>query len=80
MNETPWTSDDPQPGDFDADLAAIDPRYLAIHDGGADAKLRVLVSIEGEDATRLERIADARGKTPREVVADLLRAADRSAA
>jgi hypothetical protein len=39
-----------------------------------------LVSVEGEDAQRLERIAEARGKSPHDVVAELLRDADRSAA
>jgi hypothetical protein len=39
-----------------------------------------MVSIEGEDAQRLERLADASGKKPGEIVADLLRNADRSAA
>jgi hypothetical protein len=50
------------------------------HDGDADAKLLVLVGVEGEDAKRLERIAEARGKTAADVVADLLRDADRSLA
>jgi hypothetical protein len=44
------------------------------------ATLRILVSVEGEDARRLERIAEARGKTPHDVVAELLRDADRPAA
>jgi riboflavin synthase len=38
----------------------------------------VLVGVEGEDAKRLERIAEARGKTAAAVVADLLRDADRA--
>jgi hypothetical protein len=80
MNNDPWTADDPQPGDFDAVLATIDPKYVEHHDGDPTATLRILVSVEGEDTRRLERIAEARGKTPHDVVADLLRAADRSAA
>jgi hypothetical protein len=40
--------------------------------------LRILVSVEGDDAERLERIADARGQKPGDVVAELLRNADRS--
>jgi hypothetical protein len=28
MAHDPWTDPDPQPGDFDADLTAIDPRYV----------------------------------------------------
>jgi hypothetical protein len=42
--------------------------------------LRILISVEGEDVQRLERIARARGKAPGDVVAELLRDADRSAA
>ena len=80
MISDPWTSDDPQPGDFDALLEAIDPRYVTHHEGNPDAKPRLLVSVEGDDIRRLERLADARGKTPHDVIADLLRDADRSAA
>jgi len=80
MSKDPWRDPDPQPGDFDAELATIDPRYIEAHEGNPDAKLRILVSVEGEDAKRLERIAEARGKKPGDVVADLLRDADRSAA
>lgn len=80
MTADPWTSDDPQPGDFDAMLATIDRRYVTHHEGNPEAKLRVLVSVEGDDIRRLERIAEARGKTPHDVVAELLRDADRPAA
>ncbi len=80
MSTDPWTADDPQPGDFDAVLATIDPKYVEGHDGDPAATLRILVSVEGEDARRLERIAEEQGKTPHDVVADLLRAADRPAA
>jgi hypothetical protein len=80
MNSDPWTADDPQPGDFDAALAEIDPARVEQHDGDPDAALRILVSIEGEDARRLGRIAETQGKTPHDVVASLLRDADRPAA
>ena len=80
MTDSPWTADDPSPDDFDADLATIDPRYTEPQDGDPAALLRIVVSIEGDDARRLERLAGARGKKPGEVVADLLRDADRSAA
>ena len=80
MTSDPWTSDDPQPGDFDAVLATIDPIYVTHNDGRPEAKLRVLVSVEGDDIRRLERIAEARGKTPHDVVAELLRDADQPAA
>jgi hypothetical protein len=80
MSANPWTDPDPQPGDFDADLAKLDPRYVEHHDGDPDAKLVVLVGVEGEDAKRLERIAEARGKTTADVVAELLRDAEQSLA
>ena len=53
MTKDPWTDPDPQPGDFDADLAEIDPRYVESHPGNPDAKLRMLISVEGEDVLRL---------------------------
>jgi hypothetical protein len=78
MSADPWTDPDPQPGEFDADLAKLDPRYVEQHEGDPGARLVVLVGVEGEDAKRLERIAEARGKTAAAVVADLLRDADRA--
>ena len=80
MSESPWTALEPQPGDFDQDLATIDPRYIERHHGDIDAKVRVLLTVEGEDARRLQRIAAACGQKPTELVADLLRDADRPAA
>ncbi|MDP2711568.1 MAG: hypothetical protein Q8O56_10145 [Solirubrobacteraceae bacterium] len=61
MSAKPWTDPDPQPGNFDAELAKLDPRYVEHHDGDCDAKLIVLVGVKGEDAKRLERISEARG-------------------
>jgi len=80
MSKNPWTAPNPQPGDFDAELGMIDPGRVDAHEGNPQAKLRILVSVEGEDAKRLERIAEARGKKPGDVVAELLRDADRPAA
>jgi hypothetical protein len=40
----------------------------------------ILVSVEGDDAERLQRLSDRRGKTSADVVTDLLRDADRSVA
>ena len=80
MSTDPWTDPDPQPGDFDADLARLDPRYVEHHEGNSDAKLVVVVGIEGEDAKRLARLAEARGKNVADVVAELVREADASAA
>jgi hypothetical protein len=80
MSESPWTDLEPQPGEFDADLATIDPRFLEVQPGRPDAKLRIVVSIEGEDAEQLERMSADRGVRPGAVIADLLREANRSAA
>ena len=59
----PWTDAEPQPGDFDAELETLDPRYVERHERDPEAKLIVLVGIEGEDAKLLERLSEARGKT-----------------
>jgi len=80
MTSNPWTDPDPQPGDFDADLAKLDPRYVEHRDGDPDAKIVVLVGVRGADAKRLERIANARGQTAADVVAELLRDAERALA
>jgi hypothetical protein len=80
MSDSPWTDPNPKPGDFDADLASIDPRFTESRDGDHDAKLRIVISVEGEDAERLQRIATERGEKPRELIAELLREADRPAA
>jgi hypothetical protein len=75
MTKDPWTDADPQPGDFDADLAAIDPRYVEAVAGDSDAKLTIVVGIEDEDAEQLQRLATARGQRPGEVISSLLRSA-----
>jgi hypothetical protein len=75
MTKDPWTDPDPQPGDFDAELAATDPHDLQVVDAGSGAKVRLLVSVEGEDAARLTRLAEQRGQQPSEVVSTLLRSA-----
>jgi hypothetical protein len=80
MSASPWTDPEPQPGDFDDDLATIDARYIERHRGNSDGKLRILLTIEGEDASRLQRIAAARGQRPTDLVSELLREADRPAA
>jgi hypothetical protein len=51
MSKDPWTSDDPQPGDFDALLETIGAAFVERRDGDAGATLSMLVSVEGEDAT-----------------------------
>jgi hypothetical protein len=80
MPGDPWTDRNPEPGDFDSELDGIDPRHVEVREGNPGARLRILLSMEGEDAERLERIATERGKPVDEVVADLLRDAERHAA
>jgi hypothetical protein len=75
MTADPWTNPDPQPGDFDADLTAVDPRYVEAHVSNPDAKLTIVVGVEDEDAERLQQLAARRHQRPAEVVADLLRSA-----
>jgi len=78
MSESPWTDLEPEPGDFDTELATINPRFIDAHHGDQDAKVRIVVSIEGEDATRLQRVSTARGETPSQLITQLLREADHS--
>ncbi len=80
MTDTPWTDLEPQAGDFDVDLATTDPRFVELHHGDPNAKVRIVLSIEGENASRLQRISAARGERPTDVIADLLREADSPAA
>ena len=75
MTHDPWTDPDPDPGDFDADLMAVDPRYVEAHAGNPGAKLTIVVGVEDEDAERLQQLAARRHQRPAEVVADLLRSA-----
>jgi hypothetical protein len=80
MTKKPWIDADPQPGDLDAELALLDESAFEYHEGDPSATLRIVVSIEGVDASRLARIAESRGQKPSDVVAELLRDADRPAA
>ena len=80
MTKDPSTDPDPQPGDLDAELALLGESAFEYRDGDPSATMRIVVSVEGEDASRLARIAEARGQKPSDVVAELLRDADRPAA
>jgi hypothetical protein len=80
MTKKPWTDPDPQPGDLDAELALLDESAFEYHEGDPSATLRIVVSVEGADASRLAHIAETRGQKPSDVVAELLRDADRPAA
>ena len=80
MSRDPWTDPDPQPGDLDAELALLDERAFDYHEGDPSRSFGLMVVMEGEDASRLARIAEARGQKPSQVLAELLRDADRPAA
>lgn len=73
MPKEPWIAPDPQPGDFDAEFDRARSDQIEIHEGNPNAKLSILVRIDGDDAKRLERIATERGQQPGEVVSQLLR-------
>jgi hypothetical protein len=75
MSMDPWTDPDPQPGDFDADIEAINPRDIQIHEGDPDAKVTILPGMDEADARRLAELAVERGKSVREVLAELVRGA-----
>lgn len=47
MAGDPWTSPDPEPGDFDAALERIDPSDVEVHEGAPDARLTVLLDVNG---------------------------------
>jgi hypothetical protein len=42
MARDPWTDPDPQPGDFDAEIEAMDPRDIQFHEGNPDAKVTII--------------------------------------
>jgi len=73
MTKDPWTDPDPQPGDFDAEIEAMDPSDVQVVEAGNGAKVTVVISVSGEDAERLDELATQRGKGVDEVVAELVR-------
>jgi hypothetical protein len=75
MSNDPWNKPHPQPGDFDDELEAVDPRDVQVVEAGSGGKMTIVVSVEGEDAKHLERIASERGQPIDQVVADLVRQA-----
>ncbi|HWW66904.1 MAG TPA: hypothetical protein VNY83_02880 [Solirubrobacterales bacterium] len=73
MAKNPWTDPDPQPGDFDAEIDAMDPRDIQVNEGNPDAEVIVLPGMDADDARRLAELAVERGKSIREVLAELVR-------
>lgn len=49
MTTTPWTDPDPQPGDFDAELDHARSDQIEISEGNPDARLSIIVSVEGDE-------------------------------
>jgi hypothetical protein len=75
MTKNPWTDPDPDPEDFDAEVEAMDPREIVFQKGNPDADVIVLPGLNDEDTKRLVELAVERGKSVREVLAELVRSA-----
>ena len=73
MVRDPWTDPDPQPGDFDAEIDAMDPRDIVFQEGNPDAEVIVLPGLNDEDTKRLVELAVERGKSISEVLVELVR-------
>jgi hypothetical protein len=73
MPKDPWTDPDPQPGDFDEFVSTMDPRDIQVHEGNPSSKLTIVVNVQGEDASLLQRIATEREQGMDEVISDLVR-------
>jgi hypothetical protein len=67
-----------QPGGFDREPTPVDSPHVERHAGCSEATTRMVLTLDGEDARRLQRMAVARGQTPTELVTQLVRDADRS--
>jgi hypothetical protein len=73
MSKSPWTGPDPKPGDLDAEIDAMDPRDIQVLPGNPEAKVTVLPGMNDEETKRLVELAVERGKSVREVLAELVR-------
>jgi hypothetical protein len=71
---------DPLPGDFDEELREISPPDVQVAEASRDRRVVVQLTLEGDDAAALQRIADDQGERPGEVVRSLIRAASGKAA
>lgn len=61
MTGDPWTDPDSHLGDFDADLADIDPGCVEAHVGNPNAKLTIAVEDD------VERLRELGASSPREL-------------
>lgn len=64
MARDPWTDPDPQPSGFDADLAAIRPRYVEAHIGNPNTRLTIVAGVQDEDTEPLQQPATDRHGRP----------------
>jgi hypothetical protein len=71
---------DPLPGDFDEELAKLDPADVQVVEASHDRHLVVQFTLDGDDAAVLDEIARSQGQRPGEVVRSLIRAASDRAA
>jgi len=74
------TDPDPEPGDFDDELLSIDAQDVEIVASSEDRRLVVQVTLAGDDAERLARIARSEGRPAGVVVRSLIRDASDAAA
>lgn len=71
----PTNAPEPEPGDFDEELAQVASGHVHRRPGNPAARLSLRLTVEGESAEKLRRLARDRGQRPSEVVADLVRSA-----
>jgi integrase len=62
--------------DLSQELSTPDAHDTEAYKGNPNAKLTIVLSLEDEDALRLQRLAAARGRRPDEIVSSLLRSAE----
>ena len=74
------TDPDPLPRDFDQELEDADPADIQSVEPSRERRLVVQFTLDGDDATALQKIAHDQGEKPGEVVRSLIRAASDRAA
>jgi hypothetical protein len=63
MAKDPWTGPDPQTGDFDDELAAIDLRDLQVVEAGSKGKVTIVVSVEARTPSASSGSRQSAGRT-----------------
>ncbi len=69
------SDEDPQPGEFDAYLDALDPSEIEHVDADSTRRLLLQVTLSGDDTARLSELAEQRGSDPSDVLSSLIRSA-----